>query len=286
MIRTGLLGHPVCHSKSPAMHRAAFEAVGIEGRYDALDVPPEQVEQCLYGLREQGYRGVNVTVPHKEAVAALCDDLDPAARTVGAVNTVLWGRDGKTMGFNTDVAGFLTSLRADAEVEPSGCTALVVGAGGAARAVIRALQEGGAEQVVVTNRTVARAQALAESIDVVASAFVREALTDIQPTVVINATTCGMDSEPSSQAWSDAVRLFEQLPFDDWSTPFGYDLVYVPQRTAFLSVAKSHGCSGIGGLGMLVRQGALAFQLWTGVPAARVLSAMESAAHDDGATRS
>lgn len=275
-MKVGLIGHPVAHSVSPRMHAGAFAAAGLLGQYSALDVAPGAVAEFLARARREGWRGFNVTIPHKETVYALCDRLDPLARRVGAVNTVVLEPDGVAVGHNTDVGGFLEPLQAACGDEVFQ-RALIVGAGGAARAAAIALQSSGVSRVVVCNRSPERAEALANALGIEAVPLERDALAGVAPDLVVNATPLGMKRAEGSPQWRSAVVAFERLPWSVWSDPLAYDLIYAPRMTPFLSVAARFGCSTLGGLGMLVGQGALAFELWTGVAASRVRGPMAAA---------
>ncbi len=258
----GLIGWPVAHSLSPAMHNAAFEALGLNWRYVPLPVPPGQVEAALRGLVALGFRGANVTVPHKQAVIPHLDAVSEGAQAIGAVNTLVV-RDGHLLGDNTDAAGFLVDLR-EAGFEPKGGRTLVLGAGGGARAAAYALATAGAE-VVVLNRTPSRAEALVRDLAAwVAPVPLRsvplshEALSRLVPTVdlIVNATSVGMWPDVAASPWPDDVPIPANCTV--------YDLVYRPALTRLLRQAGAGGAKGIGGLGMLVNQGALAFRMWTG----------------------
>jgi len=243
-VRLGLLGHPVGHSLSRVMHEAAMAALGIRGRYDLLDTPPEALPGRLAEVR-RAYRGVNVTVPLKEAVLPLLDALSPEARAIGAVNTVV-NEGGRLLGDNTDAPGFLRSLE-EAGVE--GRRAFLLGAGGAARAVAFALTGAGWE-VFVHNRTRARAETLAEAfgLEVAPLSAAREA------DLVVNATSVGLHDPAASP-----------LPADYFPRRgFAVDLVYRPRMTRFLVEAEKRGLMPVDGTGMLLWQGALAFERWAG----------------------
>ncbi len=240
----GILGHPVAHSLSPAMQEAALAARGLTGSYRLLDTPPEALARRLEEVR-RGYRGVNVTVPLKEAVLPLLDGVHPEARAIGAVNTVV-NRGGRLIGHNTDAPGFLRSLE---EAGVRGRRALVLGAGGAARAVAYALKGAGWE-VGVHNRTRSRAEALARAfgLEVVPLEAARQA------DLVVNATSVGLDDPAATPL---PAALFPPRGF-------AVDLVYRPLLTRFLAEAAAAGLGTVDGLGMLLWQGALAFELWTG----------------------
>ena len=258
----GLIGWPVEHSVSPAMHNAAFESMGLSWHYALLPTPPDRVEVALADLRARGYRGANVTVPHKQAVMPYLDAMDVAAHTIGAVNTIIVQGD-KLIGHNTDAGGFVNALR-DAGFEPSGRHALVLGAGGASRAVVYALAQTGCA-VTIHNRTESRAAQLSRRIqDAAPHAHVtwvpaRTRLADLPLAdydLLVNTTSVGMWPDTDASPWP------ETLPVPGhWTV---YDLVYNPAETRLMAQASVAGATTIGGLGMLVHQGALAFELWTG----------------------
>jgi shikimate dehydrogenase len=275
----GLIGWPVEHSMSPAMHNAAFESLGLNWRYVPLPVEPGQVEAALRGLAALGFHGANVTVPHKEAVMPALQVVGGDAQALGAVNTVVVRRDedgsATVSGHNTDAAGFIGALR-DSNVEAEGARAVVVGAGGAARAVVFGLMGAGAEEISVLNRTLERAQGLVSDLEEIplpcgalhscpatlqALSLSAETLTESTRSadLLINATPAGMWPHVDGSIWPDSVPIPAQLVV--------FDLVYNPLETRLLLQARRSGARGVGGLGMLVRQGALAFKLWTGVEA-------------------
>ena len=251
-----VIGSPVRHSLSPAMHNAAFGALGLDWVYLAFEVAVGAVPAAFAGARALGMGGLSVTIPHKAAALAEVDDLTPAARAVGAVNTVVAGDDRRLLGDNTDGAGFLASL-ADEGFDPAGRVCLVVGAGGAARAVVHALVGAGAAEVMVANRTPERAEEAVARTEGVA----RVASTDevVRADLVVNATPLGLaGSAPAELPVNAALLGRGQLVVD---------LVPNPAVTPLMRAAREAGCSVAGGLGMLVHQGALAFEQWTGRPA-------------------
>jgi len=243
-MQLGILGDPVEHSLSPAMHEAALWALGIPGRYLKLPTPPERLSERIQEVRE-AFRGVNVTVPLKERVVAYLDVLTPAAQAIGAVNTVV-NEGGRLLGENTDAAGFLKSLE-EAEVE--GKRAFVLGAGGAARAVVYALKTAGYE-VDLYNRTRARAEAVARAF----GARVADLAAARQADLLVNATSVGLGDPEATPL---PAEFFPERGF-------AVDLVYKPIKTRFLREAEAKGLGVVDGLGMLLWQGALAFELWTG----------------------
>lgn len=257
MNKVGVIGWPVTHSISPAMHNAAFEALGLrDWRYELAPVPPDIVRQSLRTLRDEGgFIGVNVTVPLKEAVLPFVRP-DERARAIGAVNTIDF-RDGS--GTNTDVVGLIDDLRAH-DVTLAGTQVVVLGAGGAARAAVYGLAKAGA-QVIVVNRTPQRAQVMLADLTLAAGVQNAEVRTldeavEMQPALIVNCTSVGMWPKTDQSPWIEGV------PFPAHVTL--YDMVYRPARTKLMRQAEAAGGQAIGGLGMLVRQGAAAFRLWTG----------------------
>jgi shikimate dehydrogenase len=260
----GVMGWPVEHSVSPAMHNAAFAALGLDWVYVPMPVYPDHIGEAVRGLRALGFAGANVTVPHKQAVLAHLDEVSHTAQVVGAVNTIAV-RDGLLYGDNTDVAGFIASLR-DAGFDPEGTYCAVLGAGGAARAVVHALAEAGARQVLIYNRHPNRAYTLCQAMAKFHTAVRFEATSldavadiDDDTDLLVNTTARGMWPDTETSPWPRDLPIPGQLTV--------CDLVYNPQETYFLSQAKAVGAETVGGLGMLIHQGAAAFELWTGRPA-------------------
>jgi shikimate dehydrogenase len=257
-----VIGYPVRHSLSPAMHNAAFAALGLDWVYTAFEVDPHQGEAAVRAMVPLGIRGMSVTMPHKDAAAAAVDELSPTASVLGAVNCVV-NRDGTLVGENTDGDGFVASLRLDHAVDPAGMRCVVLGAGGAARSVIRALGAAGAAEVAVVNRTPALAVEAAKLAGDVGRAVGQLASPAVieQAELVVNATPIGM-----------ALGISEapDLPLDPGLLRPGQvvaDLVVHPLVTPLLGEAESRGAHPVPGLGMLVHQAALAFEIWTGVDA-------------------
>ena len=248
----GVIGWPVGHSLSPSMHNAAFRALDMDWAYLAFPIHPDNVPGAVTGLFQAGCAGLNVTIPHKHAVIACCAELSPAAREIGAVNTLVPMSDGGIRGDNTDAEGFLRALDEAAPVALDGHDVLLIGAGGAARAVAFALRGRGAH-VRVANRTADRAAALGEPIPFTRDAMERAAST---AALVVNATSLGMgrDDVPA------------ELPLDALDHgAVAYDLVYRAEPTPWLRAAAERGARTVDGLGMLLHQGAAAFAQWTGV---------------------
>jgi shikimate dehydrogenase len=251
-----VIGFPVRHSVSPAMHNAAFAELGLDWIYVACEVAPGDVEAAFAGARALGLGGLSVTIPHKAAALAAVDEATDAARAIGAVNTVVPAGAGRLRGDNTDGAGFLASL-ADEGFDPAGRECAVIGAGGAARAVVHALAGAGAGAVVVINRTQARAEAVATLAG--AGGRVGTAADVSHADLVVNATPVGMAGAGAGGLPFDADLLSEGQLF--------VDLVPNPATTPLMRAARERGARVAGGLGMLVHQGALAFEQWTGRPA-------------------
>jgi shikimate dehydrogenase len=249
MPRLGVLGWPVAHSRSPAMHNAALEALGLAPawRYQLLPVPPELLAETARALPAAGFRGANVTIPHKQAALALAHTATPVAAAIGAANTLGFAQDGTITADNTDAPGLLAAL----PEPPRGRTALILGAGGSARAAAYALREAGAADVAVWNRTPQRAEALAARLGV------RAVRAPVQADLLVNCTAIGLHDD-------DAALKDLPLEADDLS---GYacvvDLVYRDGGTALLTAATLAGSTVVDGLEILVRQGALSLQGWT-----------------------
>lgn len=259
----GIIGWPVEHSMSPVMHNAAFQARGMNWAYVALPTAPDYVKDAVLGLRALGFRGANVTLPHKQAVMAHLDHMTPEARAIGAVNTIVVEKDGRLWGTNTDAPGFLEDIRAHG-IDVEGQRALILGAGGAARAVVYALARAGAE-VTVANRTLSRAIELARQIhhvlpgrsfrvvELTPETLAREAEAH---DLLVNTTSVGMWPQVDASPWPSHVGF--------GTIRVVYDVIYRPRETRLMREARAWGCQAIGGLGMLVRQGAEAWRLWTG----------------------
>jgi shikimate dehydrogenase len=261
----GVLGWPVAHSRSPRLHGVWLERHGVDGAYLPLPVRPERFADAVRALADLGFRGANVTIPHKEAAFSACDAVDAAARRAGAVNTLVF-RDGGIEGSNTDGFGFLESLRA---ALPPGWTAaegpaVVLGAGGSARAVAAALLDAGCPRLTLVNRTPARAEALARVLGGPVAVADRAPLRDAA--LLVNATSLGMQGQPP-------------LDLDLAPLPPGAvvaDIVYVPLETPLLARARARGnLRAVPGLGMLLHQARPGFEAWFGVA-----PAVDAALHD------
>ncbi|MDQ0192028.1 shikimate dehydrogenase [Paenibacillus wynnii] len=257
-ILLGVMGDPIAQSKSPIMHTAALRAMGISGAYVPLHITPDKLGEAVEAIRTLGFRGVNVTIPHKVAVMAYLDILHESAKDIGAVNTIV-NDNGVLTGYNTDGIGYVRSLKAEAISDLTGTRILVIGAGGAARGIIAALLQEGPASIVVSNRTADKALELAEewsskgNITGIGLDSIPELLKEID--VIINTTSVGMyphmDESPV-----DTTLFCEGMVVSD--------LIYNPLRTRLLQESLERGCRIHGGLGMFVYQGAYALEYWTG----------------------
>lgn len=270
----GVIGHPVRHSLSPALHNAAFAQLGLDWVYLAFDVAPHAGARAVEAMRTLDLAGLSVTMPHKETVAAAVDSLDPAAAALRSVNTVVPQPDGSLRGHSTDGAGFVASLHA-AGVMVAGRTVCLLGAGAAARSISDALGRSGAAQVTVVNRTMASAEATAALATAAGSTGIVGTvglLDDIRSAdLVVNATSIGMGADGSGGGGVG------DLPCDPAALRAGQvviDVVYHPRETPLLRAARAAGAATVDGLGMLVHQAALQQQLWHGaVPDVSVMTA-------------
>ncbi|HWV21092.1 MAG TPA: shikimate dehydrogenase [Devosia sp.] len=252
-----VIGHPIAHSRSPLIHGAWLGEHGIDGSYEAIDVAPAQLPAFFDRLRAGEFVGGNVTIPHKEAVFALCDSVDDLAKTIGAVNTLVV-RDGKVHGYNTDYLGFLGNLDAAAPGWSDGPRdALVIGAGGAARAILVALRQRNGGKVHVLNRTLANAEALVEEIPGPFEAHGFEAFAELAPKIGIVVNTSSIGMHGSRFDWLDMSLLPK--------TSLVTDIVYTPLVTPLLADARAHGLEIVDGLGMLLHQAVPGFADWFGV---------------------
>lgn len=263
----GVYGHPIGHSLSPAMHRAGLKKAGLGDQYVYLpfDVLPEQLPAAVAAIRALNMRGVNITIPHKEKILPLLDALTPEAAQLGAVNVIV-SDHGRLTGHNTDGIGFLRSMAEESGVSPQGKKIVIIGAGGACRAVAAAMVRGGAAKLTLVNRSRQRAEAVASMADPSGSTIrvlefadpeLDQAVADAD--ILINTTSLGMHPDTG-------CPLLEQLSLLH-PGQLVCDIVYRPERTPWLLAAEAQGCQTLGGLGMLLYQGAEAFRLWTGVAA-------------------
>ena len=256
MRKAAVIGWPISHSRSPLIHGYWLKQHGIEGSYERRPVKPEELPAFIAGLRRGDLAGCNVTVPHKEAVLKLVDDADATARAIGAANT-LWMDGGRLRATNTDAYGFLANLEAAYPdwCDPPGIP-LVVGAGGAARAVIHALRGAGCKTILLTNRTRARADELVDYFgdDVQALDWERRRDGVADCSLLINTTTQGMAGQAALEVPVDALNPLSIV----------YDLVYVPLKTPLMTAAEARGLRTLGGLGMLLHQAGVGFEHWFG----------------------
>jgi shikimate dehydrogenase len=274
----GLVGYPIGHSRSPTMQQAAFDALGIPARYVLWETPPETLAERIASLRAPDVLGANVTIPHKTAVVPLLDALTPSAlQAGGAVNTIMRGADGRLTGHNTDVTGVLRVLDAHGAGD-AGQSALVLGAGGAARAAWAAAHERGMTLRVAARHPLAAREALSalgltsvETVSLDTSNELAEALAT--SSILINATSVGMGDPLASPLSPD---MLAHLP----PTALVFDMVYAPPETALLRAARARALRVAAGLEMLLEQGAAAFELWTGLPAPVAVMRAALATHD------
>jgi shikimate dehydrogenase len=261
MPRLGVLGWPVAHSRSPAIHNAALAALGLDSwRYQRLPVPPALFAQTVRAMGSVGFLGANVTIPHKQAALALAASCSPAASEIGAANTLTFAPDGTISAENTDAPGLIAALGQLTDV-PAHPRVLVLGAGGSARAAVWALREAGASDVAVWNRTPERAEALAHELGA------RAVRTPGAADLLVNCSSVGLDTGPGVQPSATQHEALNQLglTFDqvgEYSNVV--DLVYRSGSTQLLAAASAHGASTVAGLDVLVAQGALSLELWTG----------------------
>ncbi len=274
--RLGIIGHPIGHSISPVFQQAALDAIDFDGTYEPWDVEPERVGEFINGLRAPDTLGINVTVPHKEAVIPFLDEVDDWATTAGAVNTIV-NRQGRLTGHNTDGIGFLRALGEGAGFKPQGRAALVLGAGGSARGVVYALARAGIARLFVANRTPERAERLAQlaadsGVAASAMALSEASRAAAEVSLIVNCTSMGMVHGPDE---TGAPLSASHIP----SAALVNDLVYNPLETPLLREAARAGAATLGGIQMLVYQGAASFEMWTSqdAPVAVMLEAATAA---------
>lgn len=257
-----VIGDPIVHSKSPLMHNAALQACMLNGVCAAFHVIPTRLEQAVVGICALGISGVSITIPHKERVMAYLDWIDERAKAIGAVNTIV-RRDGKLYGYNTDGLGYVRSLKEEMQVDISSVRVVVIGAGGATRSIVHALLMEGCPKIILTNRTVARAQSLANHLSAFGHIEVIQfsdvpAIDPRMVDIVIQTTSVGMHPDvhriPLAKEWLQPHMIVS-------------DIIYNPLETALLKSAREAGCRTHNGLGMFIYQGAISFEMWTRQPA-------------------
>ncbi|WP_175990967.1 shikimate dehydrogenase [Bacillus sp. Marseille-Q1617] len=255
----GVIGDPIAHSMSPVMHNAAFHDAGIQASYGRLHVVPSELPDAIKGIRALGLRGINVTVPHKTAVMPLLDEIDPLAASIGAVNTIV-NREGKLIGYNTDGLGFVEGLKKDIQGDLSSKKVLIIGAGGAAKAIYFTLASLGVRNIDITNRSDDKAFDMIDSCPVdIESQYCKLQEAELklhQYDIVIQTTSIGMfPAAEESPIRVDRVKTGAVFS----------DIIYNPLKTSFLRQAEQHGAVIQNGIDMFVYQGALAFTKWTGI---------------------
>lgn len=259
----GIFGHPVKHSLSPDMHNSAFNTLGLNSVYVAFDIDPESIEEATRAIRVMGIRGINITIPHKQTIIPYLDEVSPDAKLTGAVNTVK-NENGKLLGYNTDVGGFLRAIREDLDFSPEGNTLFLIGAGGAARAVLSAFCMNGGAVVYITDIIKDKALELAnqfkanfqnitiETVELDNQNLIEQKFEEAD--ILVNASPAGMDGVGSLDIPLTSLNKNAVV----------YDLVYKPPDTNLLKEAKQLGHKASGGLSMLLYQGAESFEIWTG----------------------
>jgi shikimate dehydrogenase len=254
----GLLGWPVAHSRSPTIHNYWLNEHGIAGRYILLPVPPEKLSVGLPGLAVLGFRGCNVTTPHKQAVMPMIQTVDPLAQRIGAVNTVVVEKDGSLKGFNNDGNGFIQSVRdAKPAWRPDSGPILIVGAGAASRAVVASLAQQGAREIRLVNRTYEKAKGMADEFGPPVTAYAWEQRNELMEDVALLANTTNQGMGGKSVLDISLDRLARDAVVGD--------LIYTPPETPFLAAARMRGNVTVNGLGLLLNQARPAFQAWFGV---------------------
>ncbi|MCK5391135.1 MAG: shikimate dehydrogenase [Deltaproteobacteria bacterium] len=259
----GIFGHPVKHSLSPDMHNSAFNTLGLNSVYVAFDIAPDNIEEATRAIRVMGIKGINITIPHKQTIISFLDEVSPDAKLTGAVNTVK-NENGKLWGFNTDVGGFLRAIREDLDFSPEGNTLFLIGAGGAARAVLSAFCMNGGAVVYIADIIQAKAIELAnqfkanfqnitiETVSLEDQNILEQKFGEAD--ILVNASPAGMDGVGSHDIPLTSLNKNAVV----------YDLVYKPPNTKLLNDAKELGHKASGGLTMLLYQGAENFEIWTG----------------------
>ncbi|MEK7841501.1 MAG: shikimate dehydrogenase [Deltaproteobacteria bacterium] len=261
----GIFGYPIRHTISPAMHNAVIKALGLDMIYLPFEIKPSNLRDAVNGIKGIGMLGVNITIPHKEAVMKLLDDISEEARLIGAVNTIV-NKDNRLIGHNTDGYGYVASIKEDCKFNPKDKIIIILGAGGAARAVSAALAKSGAKKIIIANRTLSRADNLVktfkrkfpdtkfEAIELEED-ILRTYFQDIN--LLVNTTSVGMEKNEILEIPLEVLL----------KTAIVSDIVYNPLQTLLLKKADKLGLAAHGGLSMLIHQGAKSFKLWTGIDA-------------------
>ncbi len=264
----GIIGYPISHSMSPVMQNAALTALGINAVFVPFAVAPEQLALAVHGLIALGVHGFNVTVPHKEAILPLLDEIDASAALIGAVNTVK-SAGGRLIGYNTDAPGLLASLASDLDFSPLGKRVIIIGAGGAARAAIVALARAGVQTILIANRNRLRAKVLSAefkesfpAVDIVSIdlATLLASIADHAADLLVNTSSIGLNG-----------TAFAGLDLHGVGGMRVYDMVYGTEPTTLIKTALAAGCRAVNGHGMLAAQGELAFRIWLGQDAPKGL---------------
>ena len=253
----GVIGHPIAHSKSPKLHGHWLKTYGLPGHYIPIDVAPENLETVLKTMPQMGFVGANVTIPHKERIMDIADQVTDRATLIGAANTLIFLEDGKILADNTDGYGFIQNLRQGApEWDPAAGPAVVLGAGGAARAVIASLLDVGVPEILLSNRTRVRAEQLRDDFGarVKVVEWVQAGNVIEDGATVVNTTSLGMAGKPELRVPLDGLNKDAVVT----------DLVYTPLITSFLETAQAKGCTTVDGLGMLLHQAVPGFERWFG----------------------
>jgi len=257
----GIIGDPVKHSLSPQMHNVAFKHLNLDFVYIPFHVKPESVGEAIKGMRALAMVGLNVTVPHKIEVMKYLDEVSPDAKAIGAVNTIFF-KDNKCIGDNTDGRGFIRALIEDEGIIIAGKSVVILGAGGSARAIGHSLIKDGVGRLIFCNRTVSKAESIAGSFQPMGISVAGMGIIDsrdeiAQADMIINTTSIGMKQGDPLLINPEWIRKRQIV----------YDIIYSPPETLLLQAAKARGARVMNGLGMLIHQGALAFEIWTGCPA-------------------
>lgn len=254
----GVIGSPIAHSKSPRLHRHWLSTLGLRGHYIPMDVSHSDLAEVIRALPRAGFVGVNITVPHKETVMGIADLITDRATLIGAANTLIFRKDGKIHADNTDGYGFIENLRVGApQWSPGDGPAAILGAGGAARAVVASLSDAGVPEILISNRTRVRAEKLKDDFGkrVRVVDWVQAGNMIDEAALVVNTTSLGMLGKPELRVPLDGFKPGMVVT----------DLVYNPLKTAFLQEAEAQGCTVVDGLGMLIYQAVPAFERWFGL---------------------